>query len=654
VRLITRVNGVLLRLGSRAGRTLAIAVTWVGAVLVAFLLAAVLLTAVAVAGVLLLIVGQQPRSPRVSDRLVDAVVRLGVPLAVLASWIAAPMIRRRATIRWALTQLSFLGIAAACLAVFATWPVRDVAPWWGFLPLGLAAASAAIGSSLWRVRDHRHRPPADVHDVPSVRDIDVGWQTLNASARLLRSPATYTHRIVHEVSPGEGFLRMQVTREMLLPASEPDDDDPTSAESHLYYIPLIYLNRGTLIDMLSTHSTDGVRVPIVSSSIARALTYKLLAYLTKEHFRDLRKRDAMQVEEALEELSAALQTDSSLPVELIPNRARRALAQLGEIESRAKKAPARARWERERRALLQLWEAAYTSYVVFAEVERPVGAPLSVSVSYTLALEENRLADEGDDGVRAAIKNHVRRTFGVWPYVYRFVTEYPRATRSYHLRFEAASDQYVSHTQVRRRPLAGETRDSRAYLIVGRTDDSSTLHYAHIYVRPLADVTDAGEIRVRVGVRERPPGLLGLVALVAVLQLLLTVVILAWHRPIFEAATSAEVATLLLATPGILSAWLAGQIAPGRLQRMPLTAVVGIAFNGASAVAAVVLAVLAAVGVDWGPITVGALSVSAPAWVLLVFASTCMTGNLVMRWAQTTYIFVNRFRRGPAVERYAI
>jgi hypothetical protein len=155
--------------------------------------------------------------------------------------------------------------------------------------------------------------------------------------------------------------------------------------------------------------------------------------------------------------------------------------------------------------------------------------------------------------------------------------------------------------------------------------------------------------------RERPPGLLGLVAIVSVIQLVMQITILGWYTPIFrDSHLLTDMPALLLASPAVFSFWLTNQIVPGRLQRMALSAVGGLAYNGVSAFIAALLALLASSGVEPGAVKIGHLTVAHPEWVILIVLSSWVAGNLTMRWAQGTWIFVRRLRRGHIVERYAV
>ena len=92
---------------------------------------------------------------------------------------------------------------------------------------------------------------------------------------------------------------------------------------------------------------------------------------------------------------------------------------------------------------------------------------------------------------------------------------------------------------------------------------------------------------------------------------------------------------------------MANQISPGRLERMPLTAVLGIAFNGFSAVIFTVLAVLATIQVDVIAFKIGDVEIRHGLWVIMIGIAVWATGTVASRWIQATHIFVQRLRRDP-------
>jgi len=171
-------------------------------------------------------------------------------------------------------------------------------------------------------------------------------------------------------------------------------------------------------------------------------------------------------------------------------------------------------------------------------------------------------------------------------------------------------------------------------------------------VRPLPDRKPTGRLIVRIAVAERPPGVLGLAALVNSLQLAILVFVVFFYSDVF-APGSGDLPLLVIAFPGLVSAWLANQIVPGRLQRIPLAAVGAIAWAGAGAVFATGLAILGKSGNEPLVFHISTQKVHT-LWALLLVISVGFTGNAIGRWWQRTVSYVRRLRRSPRLDRYAV
>jgi hypothetical protein len=249
----------------------------------------------------------------------------------------------------------------------------------------------------------------------------------------------------------------------------------------------------------------------------------------------------------------------------------------------------------------------------------------------------------------AAFKDLTRFVLNIQPYVFRFPMLHELATQSYHLRFTGARDHYVTHTRVIRK---GGDANKKSHLVISRSSNRNTIHYAHIYVRPLTDTRPSGKLITRIAVAERPPGMLGLAALVNLLQLATVLFALFFYRELFG-PRSGDVALLVLAFPGLASAWLANQIVPGRLQRMPLAAVLGIAWAGAAALLSLGLAILAKAGTDPWEFDLSGQRVHT-AWALLLILSVGFTGNAIGRWWHRAISYVHRRKRAPRLDRYTV
>ncbi|HLK13358.1 MAG TPA: hypothetical protein VKT78_01010 [Fimbriimonadaceae bacterium] len=268
------------------------------------------------------------------------------------------------------------------------------------------------------------------------------------------------------------------------------------------------------------------------------------------------------------------------------------------------------------------------------------------------------------------IKDFLRVLLGIRPYVYRVILSYAAQTSSYHVRFSGPDDQYVSRLEVdaltnrkpsHHAPVDNDVAERGSYLVVSQSDDSATTSFRHVYVRPLAvasgeTVEGPTELVLRVGLRERPPGLIGLALLIGAIQIMTQAVVLWKYDAIFPGSGNADIAALLLAFPAIVSGWIANQIGPGRLQRMPLAAVIGVVTNGVGAITATLFALLAAERVEAVNPTwhVGRVPLTHGYWLVLLAIEVIVFWNLAYRWMQGTLIYYGRWRRERTMERYAV
>jgi hypothetical protein len=561
--------------------------------------------------------------------------------------------------RWLATQASFICVGGSVLTLFVVWPVRDrVSAWWVCLPIGLFLAGLLLGARRWPLHDWRHRTPADPYLSPLENRFGAMPETtLVLSAHLLRSPASYVYRITHYVRPTEDDHHNRIMREIRFPAPvvQPlmaidEGQGNTASRDVTIFVPLLYVERGVTVENLSVEGR-GTSVTIVPSGRGQLLTTQLLTWLTATHFGSLPRVTRALLDEALSTMRQAVEVD---PTRLVPHDA------LGEAKAAIRQLSGVAydsAWDDERDAILQLWEAALTTYVTYGEVSIVPNKPFGVEVVYTksVAWTDRGPSVETSTRTASAFRKIARATLGVRPYVHRFPLHYERGTLSYHLQFEGPEDQYVSHMRVRRLQLDDEPVPDPAHIVVARSDDTSTTNSCQVQIRPFRDVSNVGDLSVRIGMREKPPGVLGLVVLVGLVQVLMQCVVLGWYKKIFPSGhADIAVPALLLAAPAIISAWMANQISADKLSHQPLSAIAGIAYNGLAAIAGTLLAVLAAYGVEPAAWKMGHTRVAHPFWVALLLVSLLVTGNLLLRWVQGTVIFVNRLRRAPRTERFVV
>ena len=553
--------------------------------------------------------------------------------------------------------MGIVAIVAGLIVLVQVWPIGD----WPRDSLAVAATLLLVGLVAtrfgWKLHDNFPQPahhPCAV-DLVSFNQLDISAAELQDVALLLGKPAEHCERVTHEIGPRGNYLSNRVLRVLNLGAfrrhRELDD------EINRVIVPVLHPERGHLVDNLGLEVPANVSAHLCPSGIASTLTYRALCLITIDAYQ--RTDEVMMATlEALREYVVADQT-------LIHDTTAIARFAAG-LDELAALQPApyalHDGWTSRRSELIRLWSANISSYTVFAILEgRDLPSRLTFTVTYSKPLSEVRGVnvsstkfdyDIGDAG-RNFWKDRLRGWLGVQPWIYRFPLSYERASQSYNLRFSGADDQYVFRLTVRRKEGAAIVA-TPAHLAATRNSDSHTMPFAHLYLRPIEGVYSRGELRARIAVRERPPGVLGLVALVGVAQLIFLAVVVGAYGRIFRTESGAEIAAVLLATPSVIYTWVGSQLSPGRLSRVPLAAVGGMALNGFISVIAAALALLAANDVDPWSFSVGRLDIAHPLWLLLLTVCSWGVGNQAMRWHHNTRAFVNREFEVSTVLRFAV
>ena len=117
------------------------------------------------------------------------------------------------------------------------------------------------------------------------------------------------------------------------------------------------------------------------------------------------------------------------------------------------------KWHAEHDVVLALWEAAFSSYIIFGRIRARSLESLSITIAYTQPIREAELIevagqpkDAKDAKTRGAgFKDWMRFVLNIQPYVFRFPLLHELATQSYHLRFVGARDHFVTFTRVIRK-----------------------------------------------------------------------------------------------------------------------------------------------------------------------------------------------------------
>lgn len=147
---------------------------------------------------------------------------------------------------------------------------------------------------------------------------------------------------------------------------------------------------------------------------------------------------------------------------------------------------------------------------------------------------------------------------------------------------------------------------------------------------------------VSVDCREKPPGLLGIVAVVALAQMVLIWVIGAFHSFYFPAENVAkasaavngvnsggatDVVAILLALPGVVVAWLSAQFSGERFRSTSIATVVGLLGCAVIAVGSTAGAVVKTAGGVFG----AGIGTEHPVWLMVMVLSAVLAMDLTAR-----------------------
>jgi hypothetical protein len=186
-----------------------------------------------------------------------------------------------------------------------------------------------------------------------------------------------------------------------------------------------------------------------------------------------------------------------------------------------------------------------------------------------------------------------------------------------------------------------------------------------------------------VDIRERPPGLLGIVAILALAQTGLIWVLGIFHPTFFpaggtqlascshvvdavskakaptvrggviECSTSPTVdaTTILLALPALVAGWVGAQFTSDRMQWTSIATLWGLLLTGLISIGSTTLAVWKLIG---RPLDDDLIGVQHPAWAFFMLASALLALDLTTRAFTRSIRFARRMARSGLVERYTI
>lgn len=489
---------------------------------------------------------------------------------------------------------------------------------------------------------------------------------LRSAVLLVVDTPRFSTRAVEKINVEDGYYRHSVSREFVLPVQTDEgtrlEGDPEGLLSHLpgdemaarllarlgfgdrdgrasrtFLLPILRVRRGVLVDNLEVRTPDGQRVSTLNTNeycgvIRSLITIYTLALAETEDLSDQQQEGIAEIVRQAHFIAASGDeepaNDDPLPwleAIAVPTR-------YGPDSERA------AAWRESRSRLDQFCRAVRDAYIVFVPVEGRPSARVVLDYVYT---NPHRLSTLG-------ARDRLRYGLGLRPHEHRLSLSEHRWSQSYHLEFWAPYNQYVQKCVVR--PLKPRPTGAAAGNIVDYA--ASGVHgcdYAHVYVREggRERIRDRAELAVELDCREKPPGMLGNVAAIALAEAVLIWVIGIRHDFYFGSGTNAnlvnDLPALLLAAPGVVAGWLGTQISAERLRSTSMATMVGLIVCGLIAIGSTGLALLKTSGgsfASW-------LHVEHPTWVAFMLVSAVLCVDLTLRLLVKSRRFSAQLRRAP-------
>jgi hypothetical protein len=617
--------------------------------------------------------------------------RSGVWLRELArkrfGWLARALEGRVAKRLWSLLLRLFVR-PFAWLVSLALWPLiwllRRVA-WrficwvrWVFSPLELAQRENTVEPFVAPVA-----PPVHFD--------------LNSAVLLMIDTSAYSPRVTEHVSVADGYYTRVVRREFMLPG----DTDQGSAlggssdesgfahlrhaaasksealldrllqreleaerereleakrkrelepEKRTFLLPLVRIRRGKLIDNLSIRTEDGRRI----GTLNIGEYYGLIEWLIQANVLGLTDRDSLADVEiddvtgrirglvrqaqftVAEQLDEGEDTDRDLDAE-----AAKAVAWINEIEipdrwtAGAERVDA---WYEWRNRFRDFCKAIRDAHLHVVPIECYPNQRVVLEYTYT----QPYLLTQQGFGARDRTRYHL----GLRPHEHHITVTEHRWAQSYHLEFIAPDDQYIHECRVV--GAIPSTEDMPPGSIVSYSANGlRASDYAHVYIRESdrARKRERGDVRVDLDCREKPPGLLGNVMVIALAEAVLIWAVGWRHNHYFQkgAGFTADLPALLLAAPGLVVGWVGVQLSSERLRSTSMATMFGLILCGLIAIFSTAAALFKAGGGAFG----GWIHVDHPWWLGLMLLSAAVFADLFLRLWVKSRRFLKVIRANP-------
>lgn len=513
--------------------------------------------------------------------------------------------------------------------------------------LGGGVGLGLIASGNWWLC-HRRRVGADSAPGPTELVVATRPSTdydILSTGLMTIDTSRFSTRTVEVIKVADGYYRHELTREFTLPkATDPPGGrriplvGRDTRGSATFLLPVIRLSRDVLVDNLEVRTPDGQRM----STLNIAEYYGLIARVVRAYVKVLSDRDELTPEQQASidvMLESAGFLDPDAPDDRDAPRAARAalgpdpFAWIWSLPLSPERDRDAVKWEPLRARLHQFCKAVSDAYIVFAPVTAAPGDRVVLSFAYTSA---HRPREHG-------LRDRMRYRLGLRPHEHRFTLTEHRWAQSYHLEFWAPFEQYVYATDVHRlRAKADYPGNMVEFFPDGRQGSD----YAHVYVRE-SDRTryrTRDEMVFEVDCREKPPGMLGIVMVVAFAEAALIWVV-GWRHSFFfpdavlgsSAVEGNNLPALLLALPGVVVGFLGAQFTGEKLRSTSMATMWGMVLCGLIAIGTTAVALAKTSGSAIGE----ALHADHPIWLGFMVVSLVLAGDLFLR----NWIRSRRFSR---------
>jgi hypothetical protein len=453
-----------------------------------------------------------------------------------------PLRERLRWAEWSTRVLAWLGIIAIGVGVTRAFhfellgrsPLAEMTTLYWF-EAGIAFILLHV--VVWSLLHVRRRSRRSIDSVTqaalladAVDDFDVVATTL-----LLVDTESYIPRATEEILVGDGYYEHRLRAHWILPSER---DDKKSRE-YTVLIPVVRNARGALIDQFRVTDAAGRLLPTLNSREFLGATETVLTVLLEAVLDcKIKKDEKSEPRRLLDWLLDEIRKDGPLP------GSRRALKPLPRTANKLQEFLSRAtlpdvwakqpdEWQTLVQRVVQFSEAVRDTHIVFVRFTGRPSTQVSIRHSY----------------IRQHIPSDIKRRqlfrywLGIRPHTHDITLLEHRLAQSYHFSFRAPLDQYVYSCTVE---AVDEPGDGN--IVTSPLEGSGARDYAHVHVRQA--ILREGERRkrspllVRLDCREKAPGLLGVVAVIAIAQMFLIWIIGAFHSFYFPEEAAATANTL--------------------------------------------------------------------------------------------------------------